>query len=214
MNFGIVKTCQVHYFERHILRLHAERIGTVTSQLGIKLRRLRAQRGLTLKDVQRITGLSPSFISMVENGRTDIALSRLIRLAEAYNVTLADILAPPEPDGPLVVTPIDEATVMPVKEQGVRVLLLAPGDRDLEPYMMEFEPGGSLTNLAHQGEEFFHVLQGQILFTVEPDLPRMLEAGQTAYFKGDHVHSFHNPGTEECVIIGAVARGLRPATDI
>jgi len=167
-----------------------------------------------LKEVQRITGLSPSFISMVENGRTDISLSRLMRLADAYNVTLADILAPPEPDGPLSVKSLDEATVMPVKEQGVRVLLLAPGERDLEPYIMEFEPGSSLTNLAHQGEEFFHVLKGQILFTVEPDVPRILETGQTAYFKGDHVHSFHNPGDEVCIIIGAVARGLRPATEI
>lgn len=54
---------------------------------GEYLRELRLARGLTLRETGRITGLSNSFISMIENGeRQATSVKTLSKLADAYQV--------------------------------------------------------------------------------------------------------------------------------
>jgi transcriptional regulator with XRE-family HTH domain len=61
--------------------------------IALTLRRLRTERKLTQSDVARETGISSSFLSLVEQGRSDITIGRLLRLAEFYEVELSDLLA-------------------------------------------------------------------------------------------------------------------------
>lgn len=49
--------------------------------LGRRLKGLRVSRGLSSKEVAADTGLSASFISMVETGRNEITVGRLMTLA-------------------------------------------------------------------------------------------------------------------------------------
>src|SRR3954454_15963959 len=54
--------------------------------VGARLHELRRMRGLKLKDVADSVGVSPSFLSMVERGQTDLSLSRFSRLTEFYDI--------------------------------------------------------------------------------------------------------------------------------
>ena len=47
-----------------------------TGELGARLRQLRRSRGVSLADVAEGTGISSSFLSMVEKGKSDITISR------------------------------------------------------------------------------------------------------------------------------------------
>lgn len=60
--------------------------------LGRRLNALRVSRGLSLKQVAAETGVSASFISMIEAGRNDLSVGRLMLLADFYGVGLDDIL--------------------------------------------------------------------------------------------------------------------------
>lgn len=60
--------------------------------LGEELRRLRRYRQLTLSVVGMQTGLSVSFLSDVERGRTKPSLDTLQKLADCYGVAMNDIL--------------------------------------------------------------------------------------------------------------------------
>lgn len=60
--------------------------------LGEELRRLRRYRQFTLSVVSEQTGLSVSFLSDVERGRTKPSLDTLQKLADCYGVTMNDIL--------------------------------------------------------------------------------------------------------------------------
>ena len=71
--------------------------------LGRRLKALRVNRGLSLKEVGAETGVSSSFISMVETGRNDLSVGRLIVLADFYGVGLDDIVADLDPDQSLYV---------------------------------------------------------------------------------------------------------------
>ena len=60
--------------------------------LGQRIRLVRADRGMTLADVARETGLSTGFLSQVENGLTNVSLSALYRIAGALTITAPELL--------------------------------------------------------------------------------------------------------------------------
>ena len=76
-----------------------------TSDLGARLRQLRRSRGVSLADVAEGSGISPSFLSMVEKGKSDITISRLMRLVHWFGVSVADLVQEPNPSSVQIVPP-------------------------------------------------------------------------------------------------------------
>src|SRR5438094_6693590 len=95
-------------------------------QMADALRALRHSRRLTLQQVSRATNISPSFLSLVEKGKSDITIGRLVRLVEFYGTTLADLI----PMAPLVAEPeivrVDEQRRISSPAEGIDVYMLAP----------------------------------------------------------------------------------------
>jgi len=60
--------------------------------LGRRVRHLRTARGLTLEALGQRVGVTPSLLSLVENGRREPRLALLRSLADALDVTVADLL--------------------------------------------------------------------------------------------------------------------------
>src|SRR3972149_1449664 len=70
--------------------------------LGARLRRLRLERGLTMKEVARRAALTESFISQLERDRVNPSVASLQRLTAALGTPLGrlfDEAAPPEGRG-------------------------------------------------------------------------------------------------------------------
>ena len=61
-------------------------------KLHERLRELRSERGLRLKDVAETAGISVPYLSDLERGRTNPSLETLQTLAGAYNITVHDLL--------------------------------------------------------------------------------------------------------------------------
>src|SRR6185312_16147394 len=59
---------------------------------GEVLRRLRTQRGWSLRDVSQRSGISQSFLGSLERGESDIALERLARLARVFDHDVGSFL--------------------------------------------------------------------------------------------------------------------------
>lgn len=60
--------------------------------LSTKLRTLRITRKLTLAEVSQLTGLSVSFLSDVERGKTKASLDSLGKLATSYLLSIDELL--------------------------------------------------------------------------------------------------------------------------
>src|SRR5688500_16764006 len=65
---------------------------------GERLRRLRHLRGYSLEDVARATNISISFLSVVEAGKSDIAISRLMKLVKLYEASVLEVVEPVSDD--------------------------------------------------------------------------------------------------------------------
>lgn len=80
--------------------------------IGEKLRKLRKDNGLTLKELSKQAGLSISFISDIENGRRNPRLENLDKLAKALKVDVSILLgedeSAPNPGKKVTGTKIDE----------------------------------------------------------------------------------------------------------
>src|SRR5215831_3959125 len=61
-------------------------------QIGEVIRRLRRQRGLSLRQVAESAQLSASFLGAVERGESDISVGRLSLIAEVLGHDLASLL--------------------------------------------------------------------------------------------------------------------------
>ena len=55
--------------------------------IGNTVRRLRSHRGLTLKELAEDTGLSLSYLSLIERNKRDPSLSNLAKIAKAFDLS-------------------------------------------------------------------------------------------------------------------------------
>ena len=161
--------------------------------LPATLRALRQNADLTLAEVASGTDISPSFLSLVENGKCDITIGRLTRLVQFYGVSIGDILPPHRPADPDIVR-TEERRQLHSAAEGIDIFLLTPNrGQGLLSMLLEFEPGAGRREFGrHAGEEFVHVLEGELSLELEGSAPSHLRAGDSAYYAGDRPHLMRN----------------------
>jgi DNA-binding XRE family transcriptional regulator/quercetin dioxygenase-like cupin family protein len=83
--------------------------------LGARLRDVRLQSGMSLREVARRLGVSPSFISQMENGKSQPSVATLYSMAELLGVSIDELFqrSAPEPAAAAVVDPLHSFDVPP-----------------------------------------------------------------------------------------------------
>jgi transcriptional regulator with XRE-family HTH domain len=163
--------------------------------LGPRLRSLRRMRGLSLAQVAAATGISGSFLSLVENGKNDLTVARLIRLAGYYNVAVTELLPDDEDDRPEVVRRSHQRRIPSRSEKMDLYLLVHEGRGAMTPVIAIYGVGGGThESLSYDCEQFDHVLDGTIAVVFEGDEPIVLEAGDSAYYSAKRPHKYMNVG--------------------
>ena len=71
----------------------SEAVGDGRVELGERLKAIRLLRRQTLKDVAEAAGVSESFVSQVERGRSSASVATLQRLAAALGIEISDLFA-------------------------------------------------------------------------------------------------------------------------
>jgi quercetin dioxygenase-like cupin family protein len=181
--------------DRKTFRQMASQIDTeLRGSVGAALRQVRTARTLSLQDVATATGISASFLSLVEKDRSDITIGRLVKLIEFYGISITDLLPfSAMTDYPEVV-PAAERKLLHSPAEGTSISLLAVDtQRQLMPLEVEFEPGAGLAEPGrHAGEEWVYVLEGELKVEVDGAEPRVLAAGDAAYYPGERGHRLSN----------------------
>lgn len=156
-----------------------------------RLRAMRQQLGLTVRQAAERTDLSASYISAVENGYTRPSVASLLKLSQAYGANILSFYDPsPEPRRRLVRS--GEAEVIAMGEPGVGVALLTPHEGPIELHLFELAPGASSGgSYRHEGDEFWYVLDGTLGVWLDDTFFR-LEAGDCLSFASTDEHRFAN----------------------
>jgi XRE family transcriptional regulator, regulator of sulfur utilization len=173
--------------------------------VGKILRDLRSKQDSSLAAVAHATGLSQSFISMVEAGKSDISFGRLLRLLQHYGVRLADIVPKPEAQPADVVRPEDRLHVRSAVE-GIDMYLLTPDTRrDMMALLVTYQAKGKTAEFtSHPGEEFIFILAGTMQLTLAGSVPLTLKAGDSVHFSSEVPHLLANTGATEARMIATI----------
>ena len=182
-----------------------------STAVGDKLRKIRKKNKMTLKEVALEMGCSAPFISMVENGRSGISLSKLQRLLAIYGLSMADLIVD-DSFSKRVVT-LDEARKLGSDRgaEDAEAFLLTRNvhEKHLEPILSRLNPGATIGPFQHKGEEFGHVIKGSFNVTlVDPKTGDReyfrLNQGDTIYYNISMTHTWSNPTDSESIFIAAV----------
>src|SRR5437764_7540748 len=132
--------------------------------VGERLRELRRFRRCTLRTVADRSGLSESFLSQVERGRSSASIASLRKIAEALGVSMADLFEPDGVPGPKVLRRGDRPSLA-FGVLGKKSLLTPPPLHHLEVFVGELEIGGSTGEQPYvhgDSEELVLVLSGTV----------------------------------------------------
>jgi XRE family aerobic/anaerobic benzoate catabolism transcriptional regulator len=111
--------------------------GDFLQRIGARVRKARAERGMTRKLLARHSGVSERHLAELEAGRGNVSILLLRQVAEALNVHLAALVsAGPEPDATLQLTEAFLRRLRPEQIAEARELLLhhfgTPGEAERE----------------------------------------------------------------------------------
>ena len=163
--------------------------------VGERLRELRLFRRCTLRTIAERAGVSESFLSQVERGRSSASIASLRRIADALGVTMADLFDPDGDPSPQVLKR-DERPALSFGVLGRKLLLTPRPLHHLEVFVGELDVGGSTGDqpYAHgDSEELFVVLSGSVELELGGEL-HDLERGDSIDYRSSTPHRVVNTG--------------------
>jgi transcriptional regulator with XRE-family HTH domain len=159
--------------------------------LGARIRKLRRTQRRTLQEIADRCDFTRSLLSKIETGRTVPPVATLSRIAAALGVSTAALLDDAGQTG-TVHTPAAEIASRGLlqTDKGYSFFTFASGraDKLMQPFLFEVQKGQvSRHKLAHFGEEFLYVLEGEIRYRVGA-AEYLLAAGDSLYFDAESEH--------------------------
>ena len=179
-----------------------------------RLRAERERRGISLRELARRLGVSPSAISQIETGRARPSVATLWAIVTELGMSLDDLFRHAGDDAP---APAGDAS--PTADAGARVpvvsaaareaiqlatgvrweRLTADADPDVDFIWVVYEVGGSSGPedgfVRHAGHEYGLVLSGRLEVTVGFER-RVLGPGDSIDFESTTPHRLRNAGDE------------------
>ena len=178
------------------------------------IRDVRLAKGLSLRALSARAGLPYSTLSKLENGKMSLTYDKLIRLAQALNVDLKDILAHPEERGTSVAVgrrsitrageALDAESEKHLHHYPAADLLgkmMIPIIIDVQARSID-ELGGLVR---HGGEEYLYVLRGSMELHSDLYAPLPLGLGDSVYFDSGMAHGYVRTSSEPCTVLAVCA---------
>ncbi|MCF2527380.1 helix-turn-helix domain-containing protein [Yinghuangia soli] len=174
--------------------------------IGERVREYRLMRRLTLRQLGAAAGVSASFLSQLENGRTDASVGSLRKLATALGVSVADLIEAGPPAGHRVLRRADRPE-LGLGAGARKFMLTRPPLRHLEVYATEFEPGGSTGDDQYvhgDAQEIVLVLRGRARLLLG-DEEHDLAEGDSVEYATSVPHRLVNPGPETAEVLWIIS---------
>jgi transcriptional regulator with XRE-family HTH domain len=171
----------------------------VVAHPGSALKALRTQRGWTLAEVGKRTGLPISTLSKIENERISLNYDKLALLSASLGVDISELFAPafhavhgavigrrtftPRGQGQFIETANYNHTYPAADFLNKRFVPIVA-----ELRVRSLEEFGEL--IRHPGEEYAFVLEGAVVFHTELYAPLSMSKGDSIYFDSGMGHAY------------------------
>jgi transcriptional regulator with XRE-family HTH domain len=178
---------------------------------GAALKALRAERGWSLAELSKRTGMPVSSLSKIENDKMDITLDKLLRVSVALETDIAGLFTTPsapysqtEASGRRSITRASEGKSVDSQIGRYRYLAYDLLNKLSFPIVIDvtarsLEEFGEFNR--HPGEELVYVLEGEMDLYTSLYLPVNLKKGDSMYFDSTMDHAYIAVGDQPCRIL-------------
>ena len=166
-------------------------------EVGSRIRSLRKGRQLSLETMAAATGLSIGFLSQIERGLSSPTLRALTGLADAMDVSVAELLQEPDRGPAPTISRAGDRSELVMWASGITKAVLAGGSptsgANYSFCLMNFDPKASSGEdlYSHQGLEAGYVVQGRLLLSFGQQ-QWTLAPGDSFHFSSKQPHRFEN----------------------
>jgi transcriptional regulator with XRE-family HTH domain len=177
----------------------------VQSALGERLRAIRQLRRKTLKDVATGAGVSESFLSQLERGRTNATIATLQRLSSALGIEVSDLFTS-SAERPRVLRR-EAREFVAWGELGGKALLTPKPFHSLEVVVARFEAGGSTGDEPYthgDSEELLVVLEGVVSLQLGSEVFE-LSTGDSIDYRSSTPHRLVNVGGDPAEVMWIIS---------
>jgi transcriptional regulator with XRE-family HTH domain len=183
---------------------------------GGRIAALRSTYSISRETLAERSGISAALIAKIEDEGHIPDLAPLIKISRALGVRLGALLDDHEELGPVVtragtaadsvrfVTGLTDEQVA-AKGQGLSFKALAAdkNGRHMEPFIVDIESAAVQEKSAHEGEEFIHVLSGNLLLEYG-NSSQTLHAGDSVYYDSIVPHRVLSADSQPVRIIAVI----------
>ena len=179
--------------------------------IGERLKALRKREGWTLMEVAARTGISQGTLSKLENGRTKLNFTSVVKLASGLNLPVTDFTDQP----PALTAPTMSGARRSVKRAGAGMLfqgidmeyeVLADGlagmrNVFLRARVKQHPNPDPVAFRRHPGQEFIYVVSGELQLETEAYAPIRLQQGDSIVFDSSMGHRYVSVSNGDTILL-------------
>jgi transcriptional regulator with XRE-family HTH domain len=176
---------------------------------GIKIKELRKAKKLTLAELSKMAGISVSFLSQIENGKSALTVVTLNKIANALQVPMKDFFEEGAEKEEYVRNSSGHALEgMQKAYKSISILSGRFENRIQDAFRMTMDPHfEKFEELDHPGEEFYYILKGKATVIID-GIEHIASEGESIHFPSTHPHKIINNEDEELEMIGVITPTL------
>lgn len=171
----------------------------LAKETGQRMREIRKSKHMSIVELAKKVGVSKSLISQVERGEVLPSLSTLNKVANSLGVEITEFFRIDQPrmaEEDIVVRK-DNRKKITIPNSSMVYYLLTPNlQQNVEFLIIDIPPftdagNNEIDTFKHDGEEYFLVLEGQLLLCIE-EHEYVLNAGDSGCFDSSQGHVWKN----------------------
>ena len=196
---------------------------STTAHPGGILKAIRAERGWTLAQVSKKTGLPITTLSKIENDKLSLSYDKLVRISNGLGIDISRLFGTAEtgkeapgaaPSGRRSIMRMGEGSTIDTRVYLNTYLASDLLNKQFMPVIAELkvrtrEEFGPL--IRHIGEEYAMVIDGRVEFHTELYAPVLLNKGDSIYFDSSMGHAYIAADEGLCRIL-SICSSVDPAT--
>ncbi len=172
-------------------------------EVNIKIKKIRKEKKLTLKNMSEKTGFSISFLSQMERGVSPITLTSLKKITTALDIPMKTLFEEPEEKDEESYRNQQREDLQGIQRNYKQFQIVSGRfeNRVLDGFriVMDAHSTGFETS-THDGEEFYYVLRGKATFIIA-DKEYVVKSGDSIHYPSRKIHTVQNREDDELVML-------------
>jgi transcriptional regulator with XRE-family HTH domain len=184
-------------------------IESIVSKLGEKIKRIRLEKGLSLKDLSAKSGISAAAIHKIESNGIIPTITTMMKISDALGKGVSYFIEERRGKKDVFFVPANKRESIFTFKKGLKLHGISAkkyGDFMMTAAYAVVDVGASSGRkpMKHRGEELVYCLKGEMELRIG-DERYTLRAGDSIHFRTDINHSWKNSGNAQSELIWVLA---------